>query len=61
MIEGGHADNPILECAAAATADFLVTGDRRHLLPLKEYGVRESSTPPGTSRRLGSDLAAAEP
>ena len=37
-IEGGHADNRILACAAAATADYLVTGDRRHLLPLKEHG-----------------------
>ena len=36
-----HADNRVLDCAAAAQADFLVTGDRRHLLPLVEYrGVR---------------------
>ena len=38
VIEGGHADNRILECAVAAGADFLVTGDRRHLLPLGEHG-----------------------
>ena len=37
VIEGNHADNRILECAAAANADYLVTGDRRHLLPLGEY------------------------
>ena len=37
LIEGGHADNRILECAAAASADYLVTGDRRHLLPLGEH------------------------
>ena len=38
MIEGGHADNCILECVAAATnADYLVTGDRRHLLPIGEH------------------------
>ena len=36
-IEDGHADNRIVACAAAAAAD-LVTGDRRHLLPLKEHG-----------------------
>ena len=36
-VPGGHADNRILDCAAAAQADFLVTGDRRHLLPLGEY------------------------
>lgn len=36
-IEGGHADNRILECAVAASADYLVTGDHRHLLPLGEH------------------------
>ena len=34
----GHAsDDLILDCVAAANADFLVTGDRRHLLPLHTY------------------------
>ena len=37
VIAGGHADNRILECATAAGADYLVTGDRRHLLPLGEH------------------------
>ena len=37
VIEGGHADNRVLECAVAASADYLVTGDRRHLLPLVEH------------------------
>ena len=37
VIAGGHADNRILECAAAANSDYLITGDRRHLLPLGEY------------------------
>ena len=37
MIAGGHADNRILECAVAANADYLVTGDRRHLLPIGEH------------------------
>lgn len=31
-------DNPILATAVAAEADYLVTGDRAHLLPLREYG-----------------------
>ena len=35
----GHAlDDRILDCVAAAEADFLVTGDRRHLLPLRTFG-----------------------
>ena len=37
IIEGGHADNRILECAVAASAGYLVTGDRRHLLPIGEH------------------------
>jgi len=31
-------DNRILECALAAQAEFLVTGDREHLLPLGTFG-----------------------
>jgi len=30
-------DNRILECAVEAKADYLISGDRKHLLPLKEY------------------------
>ena len=46
VIEGGHADNRILECTVAANADYLVTGDRRHLLPLEEHhGARLVNAP----------------
>ena len=46
VIEGDHADNRALECAAAVSADYLVTGDRRHLLPLGEHdGVRILNAP----------------
>jgi putative PIN family toxin of toxin-antitoxin system len=31
------ADNRILECACEGNAHYIVSGDRRHLLPLKEY------------------------
>lgn len=30
-------DHRILECALAAQADFVVTGDKRHLQPLKTF------------------------
>lgn len=41
VIEANEADNRILECAVEASADYLVTGDRRHLLPLEEHrGVK---------------------
>jgi putative PIN family toxin of toxin-antitoxin system len=36
-IVADDADHRILECALAARADFLVTGDKRHLLPLKTF------------------------
>lgn len=39
VISGDHPDNRVLECAVAASADYLVTGDRRHLLPLGEHRV----------------------
>ena len=37
VIENHHADNQILACALEASADYLITGDRRHLLPLETY------------------------
>ena len=37
VIEGGHANNRVLDCAVAASADYLITGDRRHLLPIGEH------------------------
>ena len=46
VIESGHADNRILDCVVEASADYLVTGDRRHLLPLEEYqGARILNAP----------------
>ncbi len=46
VIEAGHADNRILECAVEASADYLVTSDRRHLLPLGTHeGVRILNAP----------------
>ncbi|MCZ0938336.1 MAG: putative toxin-antitoxin system toxin component, PIN family [Caldilineaceae bacterium] len=37
VIENHQADNQILACALEASADYLITGDRRHLLPLETY------------------------
>lgn len=37
VIKKDPSDNKILECAVAAGADYIVTGDRNHLLPIKEY------------------------
>ena len=38
-------DNRILECALAAQAEFLVTGDKKHLLPLGSYRNTRIVTP----------------
>ncbi|MDE0034919.1 MAG: putative toxin-antitoxin system toxin component, PIN family [Deltaproteobacteria bacterium] len=46
VIRANEADNRILECATEASADYLVTGDRKHLLPLEEHrGVRILNAP----------------
>ena len=46
VVEGNVGDNRVLECAVEAGADFLVTGDRRHLLPLGEHrGVTIANAP----------------
>ena len=36
VIKLKDSDNRILECALAAKAHFLVTGDTQHILPLKK-------------------------
>lgn len=36
-IKGRPGDNRILECALAVKADFIVSRDKKHLLPLKNY------------------------
>ncbi len=47
VIEDDPTDNRILECALEADAKFLVTGDKKHLLPLDTFrgveiiGVRD--------------------
>ena len=37
VIKADAPDNRILECAASAKSDYIVTGDTRHLLPLGQY------------------------
>jgi putative PIN family toxin of toxin-antitoxin system len=40
-IRAADADNRILECAIEAGADYIVTGDKKHILPLKKFrGIR---------------------
>ncbi len=37
VIENCPPDNWILDCALSAEVEFLISGDKKHLLPLKEY------------------------
>lgn len=55
-IKSDHADNHILACAAESRADYLITGDRRHLLPLGEHCDVSIISPP----RFLSGLSPAE-
>ncbi len=38
LIAAADADNRILECAEAAKVQYLITGDKKHLLPLERFG-----------------------
>ena len=49
------ADEMVLECALAAEADYILTGDKKHLLPLREFrGIRIVS-PKDFLRRLTAE------
>lgn len=37
IVKDDPSDDRILECAVAAGADFIVTGDEKHLLKLKQF------------------------
>lgn len=37
VIHRDKTDNRILECALAGQADLIITGDRKHILPLKNF------------------------
>ncbi len=37
LVKEDPSDNKIIECAVVSKATYIVTGDRRHLLSIKEY------------------------
>jgi putative PIN family toxin of toxin-antitoxin system len=49
-------DNRVLECAVDGKADFIVTGDTKHILPLKEYGGIRILTPSELLKHLPTVL-----
>lgn len=38
IIKSKDDDNRILECALESKANYIISGDKRHILPLKEWG-----------------------
>ncbi len=46
------ADEMVLECALAAEADYIVTGDKKHLLPLRQFRDIPIVNPAEFLRRL---------
>ncbi len=61
VIESDHADNHILACAVDARADYLITGDRRHLLPPGEHrGVSILSPPRFLSALRPADIESSD-
>jgi len=45
VIEEDPPDNKFLECAVEAKADYLISGDNKHLLPLKNFQGTEIVSP----------------
>ena len=45
VIAADESDNRVLECAQAAQAQYIITGDKKHLLPLKKFGRTEILSP----------------
>ena len=37
IIKGKKEDNRIIECAIEGNVQYIISGDKRHILPLKEY------------------------
>ena len=53
VIENDPADNHILACAISGKAHLIVSGDKRHLLPLKEHEGIHIVAPVDFLRMLG--------
>lgn len=52
VISHPEEDNRVLECAVDGGAEIIVTGDTRHILPLKEYRGIKILSPSEFTRRL---------
>lgn len=50
-------DNRYLACAKDGKADYLVTGDKKHLLPLKKFEKTRIISPKEFAKLIGSEVA----
>jgi putative PIN family toxin of toxin-antitoxin system len=55
VIKADPPDNKFLECAVEAEADYLITGDNKHLLPLKIFRRTRILNPPAFLRLYNVD------
>ncbi len=53
VVAGDESDNRILECATLADAEFIISGDRRHLLSMKRYEGIKIPSPARFLKRIG--------
>lgn len=53
VIKGNDDDNRILECAVEGKAGFIISGDKRHILPLGKYEGIQVLSPDGFLRQWG--------
>ncbi|MBM3934131.1 MAG: putative toxin-antitoxin system toxin component, PIN family [SAR202 cluster bacterium] len=61
VVKGGHDDNRVIDCAVAAKAHYLVTGDRRHLLPIGVFRGVAVVSPTDFLAALSRDFTASHP
>jgi uncharacterized protein len=55
VVTNDSSDDKILECGVASNASFLVTGDRRHLLPLESFRGMQILRPAKFLERVTGD------
>jgi putative PIN family toxin of toxin-antitoxin system len=56
VISHPEEDNRVLECAVDGKVDFIVTGDTKHILPLKEFRGIKILTPSEFIKRFPTAL-----
>lgn len=61
LVRAKKDDNRILECAISAKADYLITGDKKHILPLRKVGKTMIVSPAEFLNEFQNDDASLAP